>query len=328
MIANKYLSVGLIAICLALATQPAQANWIQDSKSGGQKVFQAAFDTWSESDLRAYLLERGVVSPQSTKEQLVVLAKQDYAAVSASALSATAQASKAANEAAQSAYSFASSIESVASASASSASAYVDGTASGISKDASKSASSASGQAASAATQASKSAQSVAAEASKSANAAYAQVTNNFDANKDYVWSTWKDSELRKWLIDNNVIKSDYEAKRDELVSTAEKYSNTLTDQGRAYYAWSDAKLKEYLYAVGLSKTPQTREQLLQEVQSRFVPQKGFIDQIRDGVKSAIAGAQDAINHQGQSASDAAVSATDAAASVASSASARVHNEL
>lgn len=215
-----------------------------------------------------------------------------------------------------------------ASASASSASANLEGTASSASKDATKGASSLSGQAASAATQASKSAQSVAAEASKSADAAYAQVTASFDRNTDYVWSTWKDSELRKWLIQNNVIKSDYEAKRDELVSTAEKYANTLSDQGKAYYAWSDAKLKEYLYAVGLSKTPATREQLLQEVQSRFVPHKGIIDQIRDGVKSALAGAQDAINNQGASAGEAAASATDAAASVASSASARVHSEL
>lgn len=78
-------------------------------------MFQAAFDTWSESDLRSYLLDRGVVSPQSTKEQLVVLAKQDYASLSASAASATAQASKAANDVAQSAYSLASSIESAVS---------------------------------------------------------------------------------------------------------------------------------------------------------------------------------------------------------------------
>lgn len=50
MIANKYISASLIAVCLALAAAPqsAQANWIQDSRSGSQKVFQAAFDTWSE----------------------------------------------------------------------------------------------------------------------------------------------------------------------------------------------------------------------------------------------------------------------------------------
>lgn len=215
-----------------------------------------------------------------------------------------------------------------ASASASGASKYADASASSASKGATKGASSLSGEAASAATQASKSAQSAASEASKSASAAYAQITSSFDANTDYVWSTWKDSELRKWLIQNNVIKSDYEAKRDELVSTAEGYANTLSDQGKAYYAWSDSKLKEYLYAVGLSKTPQTREQLLQEVQARFVPSKGIIDQIREGVMNVLGGAHDAANQHGASVGDAAASATDAAASVASQASARIHSEL
>lgn len=48
MIAKRFLSVGLVAVCLALAAQPAQANWIDDAQAGGQRVFQAAFDTWTE----------------------------------------------------------------------------------------------------------------------------------------------------------------------------------------------------------------------------------------------------------------------------------------
>lgn len=50
MIANRFLSVGLVALCLVLAagTQPARADWIQDATAGGQRVFQAAFDSWTE----------------------------------------------------------------------------------------------------------------------------------------------------------------------------------------------------------------------------------------------------------------------------------------
>lgn len=50
MIANtKFLTVGVVALCLALAgSQPARADWIQDASVGGQRVFQAAFDTWTE----------------------------------------------------------------------------------------------------------------------------------------------------------------------------------------------------------------------------------------------------------------------------------------
>ena len=71
-IRNKpFITASLVALCLALAAQPAQADWIQvsfewdalkecqctnqtfifllqDSTVGGQRVFQAAFDAWTE----------------------------------------------------------------------------------------------------------------------------------------------------------------------------------------------------------------------------------------------------------------------------------------
>ncbi|CAO1627931.1 unnamed protein product [Parajaminaea phylloscopi] len=371
MIAKRFLSVGLVALCLALASQPASANWVDDVQAGGQRVFQAAFDTWTESDLRSYLLERGIISPASTREQLVVLAKQDYSALSKSAVSATAEASATASAAAQSVYSLASSLESVASASASS-----------VSKTASGAASSASKNANGAASSVSKSAESAASGASKSASSAYVQATKevqrNFDVNKDYVFSTWKDSELRKWLIDNNVIKSDYqakrdeylklvsdnwnsvtdtsgywktwtdsdlrnwlvangylksdaEAKRDELLALAEKHGNNLATSARTYFAWSDAKLREYLQATGLTRLPSDRDGLLRETRARFVPQKGLLDQLKDGVRNVLVGGQDAqgkVEQGGAAASVSASSAASAASVAASSAAARVHGEL
>jgi hypothetical protein len=57
-------------------------------------------------------LERGVVAPSSTKEQLIVLAKQDYSKIQKSAASASDAASANAQSAASSVYSAASSIES------------------------------------------------------------------------------------------------------------------------------------------------------------------------------------------------------------------------
>ncbi len=41
------------------------------------------------SDLRSYLLDRGVIAPTSTREQLVSLARQDYDAVRKSVNDAT-----------------------------------------------------------------------------------------------------------------------------------------------------------------------------------------------------------------------------------------------
>jgi len=39
-------------------------------------------DTWSDSDLRSFLVQQGVVSPSGTREQLVVLAKEKYRQIS------------------------------------------------------------------------------------------------------------------------------------------------------------------------------------------------------------------------------------------------------
>ena len=42
--------------------------------------------------------------------------------------------------------------------------------------------------------------------------------SDNFNNARDTVWSSWSDSEIRSWLIDNEYLKSDSQAKRDELV--------------------------------------------------------------------------------------------------------------
>ncbi len=51
MVSNTFIKASTLALCLALAgvgTQTAKADWIQDATLGGQKVFQAAFDGWTE----------------------------------------------------------------------------------------------------------------------------------------------------------------------------------------------------------------------------------------------------------------------------------------
>jgi len=42
--------------------------------------------------------------------------------------------------------------------------------------------------------------------------------SDNFSNARDTVWSSWSDSEIRSWLIDNGYLKSGTQAKRDELV--------------------------------------------------------------------------------------------------------------
>lgn len=58
------------------------SSWSQDQYNAAQKSFTSvkddSFDTWTESDLRSWLLERGIVSPNSKQEELVLLAKHHY----------------------------------------------------------------------------------------------------------------------------------------------------------------------------------------------------------------------------------------------------------
>ena len=49
MVKTAFISASTLALCLALAgVQQARADWIQDATLGGQKVFKAAFDGWTE----------------------------------------------------------------------------------------------------------------------------------------------------------------------------------------------------------------------------------------------------------------------------------------
>jgi hypothetical protein len=44
------------------------------------------------------------------------------------------------------------------------------------------------------------------------------QVADKYYSLRDAAWSTWDDSMLKHWLHSKGIIKSDYEAKRDESV--------------------------------------------------------------------------------------------------------------
>lgn len=58
------------------------SSWTQEQYYNAQSAFtdirENAFETWDESTIRAWLLEQGVVSPSSPKEELVLLAKHRY----------------------------------------------------------------------------------------------------------------------------------------------------------------------------------------------------------------------------------------------------------
>lgn len=42
--------------------------------------------------------------------------------------------------------------------------------------------------------------------------------SDNYANAQDTIWSSWSDSDIRSWLIENGYLKSDSQAKRDQLV--------------------------------------------------------------------------------------------------------------
>lgn len=71
-------------------------TWSQDQYNKAQKSFQnvkdSTFDTWSDSRLREFLLEQGVVEPSGPRESLVLAAKGQYKAYTNAASSFASQA--------------------------------------------------------------------------------------------------------------------------------------------------------------------------------------------------------------------------------------------
>lgn len=66
--------------------------------AGGQYVFDSAASQWSDSDLRQFLLEKGVISPSSKREELLLLAREYGLEASKSVTSAWAASTNAAEK--------------------------------------------------------------------------------------------------------------------------------------------------------------------------------------------------------------------------------------
>lgn len=203
----------------------------------------SAFDTWDESQLRAYLVKHNIVAPKGPKESLVKAANDYYAS-----------AASAASDVSASATSAASSVSSAASAGASvigdhlnkaKGQVYDSWTESQlrlwlqdrgiIPPPRSKSQQlidmvrinwwHAESTASGAASSVSSAASAAASSADKAAYDAKAAVTSA----PQRAWASWTDSQLRDWLVDHNVLDSKTTLKRKELENKIQSSWNTAT---------------------------------------------------------------------------------------------------
>ena len=70
---------------------------------------------------------------------------------------------------------------------------------------------------------------------------AYDYLSGAFDETKDYIYSSWSESDLRSYLESKGVVKTPAQAKKDDLVSQVKGLYNDAADN--VYDTWSDSYL-------------------------------------------------------------------------------------
>ncbi|KAF7307825.1 hypothetical protein MKEN_01142700 [Mycena kentingensis (nom. inval.)] len=281
--------------------------WTQEQYTNAQAAFadvrDGVFDTWDDSRLREFLLSQGVVSPSGPREQLVLLAKQQYAAYTKAASTLSAQASTAIYGDKQ--YQMSKTMSSVAAQATREAARQMDDAKDyvystwednrlrnylvekgALARDA---------------------ADKKRAELLAMMRDVYARATTPvweawsdsymrewlvahdivapgappstteklratmnqyyYDVN-DGVWSTWSDSDIKAWLVKNGVVKSDAQIKRDKLVKLIE--DNYANAQDTIWESWSDSAMREWLVHHGEETIPAKRAELIKLMQKKY----------------------------------------------------------
>jgi hypothetical protein len=248
--------------------------WTYDQYASAQKSFSelrdSAFETWDESKLRSFLLEHGVVSPKGPREHLVLLAKQKYRAYNNAASSYSSMASATASTAiyGDTKYQMSKSFESVVSqATAAAAQATKDPSRSfDHSKDYVYS------------TWSDNQLRShleekglLKTKTEKGKEELLKMMYDAWGSVANPVWEAWSNSYIvcfslffssalskrcvfqHHWLVSHNIIKSDYEKKREALVNLMQQYYYSSIDT--VYSSWSDSQLKQWLVDNGVMKS-------------------------------------------------------------------------
>ena len=95
--------------------------------------------------------------------------------------------------------------------------------------------------------------------------------THAYTPEQDHVYSSWPDSQIRDWLIEHNVIKSDAQVQREKLQKMiADHYVNA---KDTIWAGWKDSDMREWLIEHGLLKSDaqKTREQLVDLMHEKYV---------------------------------------------------------
>jgi len=98
-----------------------------------------------------------------------------------------------------------------------------------------------------------------------------------YDANT-YVWDTWSDNQLRSWLVDHDIIKSEAEVRRDKMQKLVkDSYSSALDT---LYMGWSDSQIREWMISNGYLKSDaqKRRDELIKTFHEKYSSVSGALN--------------------------------------------------
>ena len=109
----------------------------------------------------------------------------------------------------------------------------------------------------------------------------------------DNVWGAWSDSELKAWLVERNIIKSDAQLTRDKLIKLMQyvfcaRHLVVLLIFGRENYAnaadtmwgaWSDSDMRAWLIEHGYLKSDAQvkRDELVKLMNNKYATITAFL---------------------------------------------------
>jgi len=90
------------------------------------------------------------------------------------------------------------------------------------------------------------------------------------DDSKDYVYSTWSDSQMKDYLVSHGVLKSDAQKTRSQYLKMMQEHYATVTDP--VWQAWSDSYIRGWLTSKGLieSDHEKNRDYLAEQMKKYY----------------------------------------------------------
>ncbi|KAF8889007.1 hypothetical protein BD779DRAFT_1623255 [Infundibulicybe gibba] len=128
-------------------------------------------------------------------------------------------------------------------------------------------------------------------------------IQDNYTQAPSTFWAAWSDSQLRAWLVDHGYIASDAQLKRDKMVKIADEKYSDASSKTAAYLTWPDARLRAFLREQGVPEdmVPGDRPGLLQETRIRYIQTRTRAEALFARVSAIVNGnvrsAEDAIGH-------------------------------